>query len=157
MPSYVTDAMVGQYQMVIEAANVRERIDDRMVQRHPKTSPSSHGSVSVVAASKKGGGGGSPKALDVEEEAAGLSLARSRLGALSTLERLGETGLLITAPSTGWLFTSLSLTGVVCGTGGIGMSSSIVPSLVTSGDILKPKLAVLSFLTLRASGLGENA
>lgn len=143
--------------MIIEVADFRERIDDRPVQRHPKTSPSSYGSVSVMAASKKGGGGGSPKALDVEEEATGPSLARSWLAALNTLERPGKTGLLITVSSTAWLSTSLSLTGVVCGTGGRGMSSSIVPSLVTSGDILMPKLAVLSFLTLRASGLGENA
>jgi hypothetical protein len=122
---------------------------------HPKTSPSSHAPVSEGLGSRKGGGGGSPKALDVVG-ATGLATC-SCLGAPNILDRLKDTGLAFTASSTDWLSASLSLTGVVCGTGRTGSTSSIVPSLVTSGDMLTPNLAVLSFLTLRASGAGEKA
>ena len=144
--------------MTIKTVDFRNRIEVTLIQRQPKISPPSHASVSVVTASSKGGGGGggSPKALDVEEEATGPSTC-SCLDAPNLLERLSDTGLVFTASSTAWLSASLSLTGVVCGTGGTGLASSIVPSLVTAGDMLTPNFAVLSFLTLRASGVGENA
>ena len=88
--------MVRQYQAII-------KVDDfvRSVQRHPKISLSSHTPVSVETASRKEGGGGSPKALDDEEGAVGVSRAPSCscLGATSLLDRLKEIGLTLTASS----------------------------------------------------------
>ena len=151
--------------MDIKTVDFRKHIGGWLIQRHPKVSPSSHTPVLAWAANRKvggGGGGGSPKALDVVEEATGSSFASicSCLDPPNLLERLSDIGLVFAASSTAWVPASLSLTGVVCGTcgkmGGTGSTSSIAPSLVTAEDMLTPNFAVLSFLTLRASGAGEN-